>query len=264
MDRTIDCSGIHCKSRRVLAAEADSSRTIAAAGRDHSSPLSSRIIAVQPTRKGLVESWAGVDRALFEVLREWRRRSASERAVPAYLICGDVTLRDLARRRPKSISELASIHGLGEKKIADFGTDLTQIILDYRVGHVQSAPQAPSHSSHHVSANNRVYNEACKLFSERQTLATIASQLDRAPSTIFQYLIQFMEENQIIDPSPWLEEDEVATIEVAYREAGGGRLKPVFEALEGRYSYEKIRIAIMALRNRQTLPTLSDESTETE
>ena len=43
------------------------------------------------------ESWEGVDKGLFEELRSLRRELAAERKVPAYIVFGDASLRDMAR-----------------------------------------------------------------------------------------------------------------------------------------------------------------------
>jgi ATP-dependent DNA helicase RecQ len=67
------------------------------------------------------ESWEGVDRDLFERLRELRRELSGARGVPAYVIFTDATLRELARHRPRAIDGLAGIYGLGERKRADLG-----------------------------------------------------------------------------------------------------------------------------------------------
>lgn len=67
------------------------------------------------------ESWAGVDRALFESLRELRHTIATERGVPAYAIFHDATLRDMARRRPRTPEELLAVSGVGENKLKRFG-----------------------------------------------------------------------------------------------------------------------------------------------
>jgi len=75
--------------------------------------------------------WDGVDRGLFERLRSARSELARERGVPAYVLCGDRTLRDLTRQRPTSVRKLHAIHGLGDKRIADFGQLLIDAILDY-------------------------------------------------------------------------------------------------------------------------------------
>ena len=77
------------------------------------------------------DSWEGVDRGLFESLRECRRRLASERAVPPYLIFGDATLRELARKRPASSGTFAAIRGVGERKLADLGPIFLAHLRDY-------------------------------------------------------------------------------------------------------------------------------------
>ena len=61
------------------------------------------------------------DEALFERLRALRRRLAAERGVPPYLIFSDVTLAQLAGRKPRTPAELLGIKGIGEKKAEDLG-----------------------------------------------------------------------------------------------------------------------------------------------
>lgn len=67
------------------------------------------------------ESWEGVDRELFDSLRELRTSLARERGVPAYVIFSDASLREMARHRPSSRDEFLDIHGVGEKKLEDLG-----------------------------------------------------------------------------------------------------------------------------------------------
>ncbi|MEI6634669.1 MAG: DNA helicase RecQ [Chlamydiota bacterium] len=67
------------------------------------------------------DSWGGVDRGLFEVLRSLRRDIAHRKGVPAYIVFGDATLRDMARRRPSTPREFLQVNGVGEKKCKEFG-----------------------------------------------------------------------------------------------------------------------------------------------
>lgn len=78
-----------------------------------------------------VESWEGVDRDLFQVLRTLRRSMAEQHSVAPFIIFADTTLRDLARRRPTSIENFRQIHGIGEKKTADFGSKVTAAIREH-------------------------------------------------------------------------------------------------------------------------------------
>jgi ATP-dependent DNA helicase RecQ len=67
------------------------------------------------------ESWADVDRDLFERLRAVRLEIARARGVPPYVIFHDTTLRDMARVKPTSVHELRNVYGVGERKAADLG-----------------------------------------------------------------------------------------------------------------------------------------------
>ena len=77
------------------------------------------------------ESWRGVDRPLFEQLRGLRRTIAEGRGVPPYVVFGDATLRDLARIRPTSDEVFLRAHGVGKKKLRDFGPPFLAEIRRY-------------------------------------------------------------------------------------------------------------------------------------
>ena len=59
--------------------------------------------------------------AQFERLRAWRTAIARDRQVPPYVVFHDATLREIARQRPRTLSDLATIPGVGPRKLADHG-----------------------------------------------------------------------------------------------------------------------------------------------
>jgi ATP-dependent DNA helicase RecQ len=60
---------------------------------------------------------------LWESLRNTRARLAKEQGVPAYRIFADATLLQMLREQPQSLSELATISGVGEMKLARYGEE---------------------------------------------------------------------------------------------------------------------------------------------
>jgi ATP-dependent DNA helicase RecQ len=68
------------------------------------------------------------DRALFDALRAWRRSEAEERGVPPYVIFSDRTLRELARAKPETLTELREIYGVGDAKLEAFGLVLLELV----------------------------------------------------------------------------------------------------------------------------------------
>lgn len=61
------------------------------------------------------------DQRLFQSLRQVRYTLAKSSNVPSYLILSDRSLKELCIAKPKTLSDLASVHGFGKVKIAKFG-----------------------------------------------------------------------------------------------------------------------------------------------
>ena len=71
------------------------------------------------------------DEVLFEQLRELRLELATERGLPAYMIFGDVALREMARDCPTTPEAFSLINGVGEKKQAEYGQQFISEIATY-------------------------------------------------------------------------------------------------------------------------------------
>ena len=85
--------------------------------------------------RAIKDSWEGVDRGLFEALRELRSGIAAKKGLPAYIVFGDAALRDMARRRPSTRAGFLQVTGVGEKKCRRYGDDFLELIKDYCVSH---------------------------------------------------------------------------------------------------------------------------------
>jgi ATP-dependent DNA helicase RecQ len=71
------------------------------------------------------------DELLLAELKKLRKRLADEREVPAYVIFGDKTLRQMAREYPAREADMSGVFGMGEKKRAEFGAVFARFIADY-------------------------------------------------------------------------------------------------------------------------------------
>ena len=71
------------------------------------------------------------DEILFNRLRDLRKKLADERKVPAYVIFGDATLRQMAREYPQSDESMSGIFGMGAKKRAEFSELFSREIASY-------------------------------------------------------------------------------------------------------------------------------------
>jgi ATP-dependent DNA helicase RecQ len=80
------------------------------------------------------------DFPLFEALRARRLQLARQQGVPPYVIFHDSTLREMARRRPTNEDSLRTISGVGEQKLARFGSVFIDVIRSHPASGPPSAP----------------------------------------------------------------------------------------------------------------------------
>ena len=68
------------------------------------------------------------DMALFEELRDLRKRLADRQAIPPYLVLTDKTLHLLAAQRPTTIEAFGRVSGIGEYKRDRYGKEFVEVI----------------------------------------------------------------------------------------------------------------------------------------
>ena len=70
---------------------------------------------------------------LYKALINWRNEKAKEKNVSLYMIIQLKTIVALSNRLPENLRDLKKIKGLGDKKIKEFGTELLEILKEFRV-----------------------------------------------------------------------------------------------------------------------------------
>ena len=87
----------------------------------------------EPVVQRLADAEASLDEValkLFETLRAHRLAVARSEAVPPFVVASDRTLRDIARLRPRSETELLSVYGMGPVKAARYGAGFLSIVQE--------------------------------------------------------------------------------------------------------------------------------------
>ncbi len=70
------------------------------------------------------------DEHVFEALREWRSRTATDAKVPAYVVFTDATLVAIAESRPRDVAGLARVAGVGPTKLERYGPAVLDLLGD--------------------------------------------------------------------------------------------------------------------------------------
>jgi DNA helicase-2/ATP-dependent DNA helicase PcrA len=66
--------------------------------------------------------------ALFDRLKEWRRKRASADGIPPYVVFHDKTLVEIAERRCKDWADLAAISGIGPAKLERYADEVLAVV----------------------------------------------------------------------------------------------------------------------------------------
>lgn len=176
---------------------------------------------------------------LFERLRRLRKQLADEQNVAPYIIFNDATLLEMAQRRPAALEDMREITGVGEQKMQRYGNAFLQEIVNF-VKEQALVGEKIKGGTHLVTL---------ELYQQGKSVDAIALERGLNPVTIISHLCALYQQGQPVDLRSLIAPDALAEIHDTIHSLGGDStvLKPVFEALEGRYDYGMLRIAATLL-----------------
>ncbi len=170
---------------------------------------------------------------LFETLRALRHKIATAEGVPAYVIFGDASLKDMEKKLPTNETEFMQVSGVGQAKLEKYA----QVFLNEIAGFNQK--QKPKRKTHEKSFD---------LFSDGLTISEIAETRDLSENTIYGHLMKKHAEGEDLDLHQFVSKDELVKMEkakLALPDAGG--FKDFFDYFEEKMPYWKIKLGLYLL-----------------
>ena len=188
------------------------------------------------------------DEGLFAALRALRKELADARDVPSYVVFSDVSLRHMARSYPTDAPALLNIPGVGEKKLADFGTPFMEAISGWletnpREDFPALAPSvSPARKMQSEGALNGTALATLERFQAGISVEGIAKERGLTVNTIEGHLARAVESGEKLERRAFFTSAEEEAMREAFAGHEGVALSPVFEKLGGRISYGKLRL----------------------
>ncbi len=185
------------------------------------------------------------DIALREYLGEWRRSTAKEQGVPAFVVLHDTSLDEIVRRRPSSIPELLHITGIGVRKADLYGQGILSALGRYRQG---ARAQAVAAKKTAPAA------ETLQLLSQGKTLEEIAKARERQIGTIVSAVTMLVEAGDVEFDPAWIDRNKLAVIETACDRIELEkieRLRTLKDMLPPEITYDEIRLVLAKMRREQ-------------
>jgi ATP-dependent DNA helicase RecQ len=188
------------------------------------------------------------DAQLREYLREWRRNTARDQGMAAFLVLPDTALDALCAAKPSTLQTLRAVSGFGDKKVERYGRE----ILDA----FQRFNQGERASNNWQAAASKPREDTVQLLEEGRTFEEIAQIRGRKISTVVDMVAKLMEEGEIEYDAKWIKPERYGQIATAVQQFGKERLKPVKEALPEEITYEEIRLVAAHLRVQEKAEAL--------
>lgn len=190
------------------------------------------------------------DKELFEELRSLRKRLADDENVPPYVIFPDKTLVDLAIYFPKSKGSFLQMHGVGVTKFDKYGAPFLDAVVDYcDIYHLDEIEKKTERTKplKKTSLKKRKYVVTAEAFNQGTSINALKSQLKIKLSTICDHLYRYHQEGNELVPQDVakdskLSKEDQTRITHAFHKCGPDLLRPVFEELGEKYSYDDLHL----------------------
>lgn len=197
------------------------------------------------------------ERTLYEALRQERKRLADAAGVPAYLICSNRSLVELAKRQPRDPEQMRTIHGFGQRKVEEYGEALLAVVRSEGTGAFQPAePSSPEPENSKSSPGESAFKTGALLQSGKTVEAT-AQDRGLAESTVLTHAAVLIEAGDLaLEKVVSLSPTDIEAIQAMLEDQPMGligKLRPVYDHFEGRFDYGVLRCVAAAMRARQAL-----------
>lgn len=118
-----------CRHSEILAYYKDENQIQSCGHCDSCDPDSYRMISM--TNKPRIQkksSQMTFSEMIFLALRAWRREQARKKSLPSFVICTDVSLKDISQKLPLTFNELANCEGFDEESALEHGEGIFNIL----------------------------------------------------------------------------------------------------------------------------------------
>ncbi len=174
---------------------------------------------------------------LFEHLKTVRKRIAAEKGVPAYIIFHDSALKDMVLKKPTNELDMLEVQGMGEAKFRTYG----QLFLDA----INEFTSRPKKEKSPTQKKVSTYDETFDLHTNGLSVSEIAMHKNVSEATIVNHLIKLKTDGKLVDLSALITPQEIELVKnIAAKLKKPAGLKPIYEALNGELSYDKIKIGL--------------------
>ncbi|XLS27432.1 DNA helicase RecQ [Flavobacteriaceae bacterium M23B6Z8] len=201
---------------------------------NHKISLTTPVDPKLKSKKTSTEEKIQASSPLFEKLRLLRHQIALKENIPAYLVFGDATLREMERKKPLDEIAFLKISGVGQRKLEVYGKAF--------INEIKSSLKP-------LQNKEDTYLATYALYQKGNTVEEIAALRSLQLTTIYSHLVKLHDDGKAVDLKVFITEKELAQIkEASLLLEETEVLKPIYEHLKEEIPYYLIKIGLSLLK----------------
>jgi ATP-dependent DNA helicase RecQ len=184
------------------------------------------------------------DEVLMTMLKDLRKKVSKKLGVPPFVVFQDPSLEDMALKYPISISELGTIHGVGEGKAKKYGKDFAELIARYVEENDIVRPDDLVVKSTGVNSANKLY--IIQNIDRKLPLNDIASAKGLDMDALLKEMEMIVYSGTKLNIKYWiddlLDDEQQEEIFDYYMEAQSDSISNALKEFDGDYDTEELRL----------------------
>ena len=187
---------------------------------------------------------AALDEKLVKMLKELRKKVATAKKVPPYVVFQDPSIDDMATKYPVTLEEMANIHGVGDGKARKFGKQFVELIARYvEDNDIERADDMIIKSTGTKSGNKLYFITS---IDRKLSFEDIADAKGMEMKDLINELESIVFSGTKLNITYWvdemLDEDQQEDLHEYFLEAENDHIDAAMEEFDGEYEEEEIRL----------------------
>ena len=179
------------------------------------------------------------DENLFALLKSVRMEIAKNLHVPPFIVCADISLKQMSTFFPLTVESLLKIHGIGAHKVEQYGEVFLNAISNYVMENnidFSSIVKEKKEETHITTYN---------LYNSGKSIDEIANIRELTKTTIENHLLKCYENDLDIDLTKCINTQYENDIISAITKLGSEKLRPLKDILPEEVSYFDIKYYVL-------------------
>jgi ATP-dependent DNA helicase RecQ len=184
------------------------------------------------------------DEVLMAMLKDLRKNVSKKLGVPPFVVFQDPSLEDMALKYPVSITELGSIHGVGEGKAKKYGKDFAELIARYVEENEIVRPDDLVVKSTGANSANKLY--IIQNIDRKLSLHDIAKAKGLEMDALLKEMEMIVYSGTKLNIKYWiddlLDDEQQEEIHDYFMESQSDNIKDALKEFDGDYDTEELRL----------------------